>query len=477
MSPETLIVAAAGSLISFALAWIISRQLNHRVLAQFESKLQQYKEKLAQSDQVQHENEVLGQQIQEQKIKNSRLEALVLSERHRLSDSVEALKNNQAVLEQERQVRSVAEIKVRELETRLEEQKEQNKKMIIQMHENKELLKQEFSVLANEIFDNKSRAISEQNTQRLEHLLKPFKEQLGDFRNKVEQAQKEDNLGRAALKQQLESLHTLNQKITDEASNLAKALKGDKKLQGSWGEMQVEKILESSGLVKGQEYDREPNFKDDEGQNRRPDFIVYLPEGKHLIIDSKVSLVDYMAYVNADNDESREAALARHIQSIRNHIVGLNEKDYPSLPEVKAPDFVFMFMPVEPAFIAAFQYDQQLFNEAFEKRIVVVTPTTLLATLRTVANLWTIERQNANARKLAGKARQVYDKLRIFVERMEKLDGQLTTARTTYDEAMGTLKHGRGNLISQANQFLDLGVRVKKELPRKTLDTSDLEEL
>ena len=265
--------------------------------------------------------------------------------------------------------------------------------------------------------------------------------------------------------------------MTDDAESLAKALKGDKKLQGNWGEMQVETILDSSGLIKGQEYQREPNYRDDDGQNWRPDFIVHLPEGKHLIIDSKVSLVDYMAFVNAETDAERDAAMNRHIQSIRNHINSLSQKDYPSLPQIKTPDFVFMFMPIEPAFISAFQYDQQLFNDAFEKRIVVVTPTTLLATLRTVANLWTIERQNANTRKLAEKGRQVYDKLRVFVEKMEKLDVQLGNARTTYDEAMGTLKHGRGNLIAQADQFLALGVRVKKELPSKTLETADLEPL
>ena len=309
----------------------------------------------------------------------------------------------------------------------------------------------------------------------METLLKPFKEQLGDFRHKVEEARKEEHAGRAALKQQLETLHQLNQRITDEAGNLAKALKGDKKLQGNWGELQVEKILDNSGLVKGSEYEREPNFKDEEGQNKRPDFIVHLPEGKHLIIDSKVSLVAYMDYVKAEDDEARNTAINRHIQSIRNHINSLSGKDYPSLPEMKAPDFVFLFMPIEPAFISAFQYDQQLFNDAFEKRIVVVTPTTLLATLRTVANLWTIERQNANARKLADKAGSVYNKLRIFVEKMEKLDTQLSNARVTYDEAMGSLKHGRGNLISQADQFLALGVRVKKELPNKTLETADLE--
>lgn len=374
----------------------------------------------------------------------------------------------------ERDNRNEAEKQARELKARLDVQQRHHEQIVQQLQENRETLKQEFSLLANEVFETKSKMFSEQHQERLESLLKPFKEQLGNFHNKVEQAQRADSEGRAALKQQLETLHTLNQRITDEAGNLARALKGDKKLQGSWGELQVESILDSSGLIKGQEYDREANFKDHEGQNRRPDFVVYLPEGKHLIIDSKVSLVDYMAYVNSEDDSERSAALSRHIHSIRNHIKSLGDKDYPNLVGMKTPDFVFMFMPIEPAFNAAFQHDQKLFNDAFEQNIVVVTPTTLLATLRTVANLWTIERQNANARKLAERAGHVYDKLRVFVDKMEKLDSHLTTARSTYDEAMNTLKQGRGNLISQTNDFLALGVRVKKEFPRKTLDTTDL---
>ena len=477
MPTSAVIVTTFAALVSFILGWFLSKQISQRLQFQLENKLRQQSEKIEDLNHLQSEYESLHKQFQQQQVKSGRLEAMLLSEKNRLADNTQALQESRERQEREQQLKNKAEVRVRELETRLEEQKENNKKHIIRMHENKELMKQEFSNLANDIFEAKGKVITEQNTERLETLLKPFKEQLGDFRNKVEEAHKQDNVGRAALKQQLENLHQLNQKMTDEAGNLAKALKGDKKLQGNWGEMQVEKILDSSGLIKGEEYDRESNFKDEYGQNKRPDFIVYLPEGKHLIIDSKVSLVDYMAYVNAEDEQERKAAIARHIQSIRNHINGLNEKDYPGLPEIKAPDFVFMFMPVEPAFIAAFQYDPQLFNDAFEKRIVVVTPTTLLATLRTVANLWTIERQNANARKLADKARQVYDKLRVFVEKMEKLDIQLSTARSTYDEAMGSLKHGRGNLISQASRFLELGVRVKKELPGKTMETADLEPL
>ncbi|WP_257282723.1 DNA recombination protein RmuC [Endozoicomonas sp. SESOKO1] len=503
MTLTALVVVAVASLLSFAMAWFVCRQTQQSLKLQMEREVDAQHLQIAQlieqkadlQDELAEQTIVMQEQldagkallhketsrlselVSQHQIKAGRLEAMLISERKREAEKSRDLQERVKELTAERSGRSQAEQRVKELETRLEEQQAQNQKALIQLQENKEALKQEFKHLAHEIFEARGKVLSDQHHEQLHSLLAPFREQLGEFRNKVEEAHREDSASRAALKQQLETMHQLNRKMTDDAESLAKALKGDKKLQGNWGEMQVETILDRSGLIKGQEYQREPNFRDEEGQNKRPDFIVHLPEGKHLIIDSKVSLVDYMAFVNAETDADRDAAMARHIQSIRNHINSLNQKDYPSLPEIKAPDFVFMFMPVEPAFISAFQYDQKLFNDAFEKRIVVVTPTTLLATLRTVANLWTIERQNANTRKLADKGRQVYDKLRIFVEKMEKLDIQLGNARTTYDDAMGTLKHGRGNLIAQADQFLALGVRVKKELPAKTLETADLEPL
>lgn len=501
MTPTAIAVAAA--LLSFAVAWFACRFSYRGLIKQMEQELDagqvqidllseqkntlqdeqarqqtKFQEQIDATKSLLHKETLrLTDQVNQHQVKAGRLEAMLISERKHEAERSRDFQELNNDLQAERTGRSQSDQRVKELETRLEEQQAQNQKALAMLNDNKESLKQEFKHLAHEIFEARGKVLSDQHHEQLHSLLAPFKEQLGEFRTKVEQAHQEDSAGRAALKQQLETLHQLNRKMTDDAENLAKALKGDKKLQGNWGEMQVETILDSSGLIKGQEYQREPNYRDEDGQNRRPDFIVHLPEGKHLIIDSKVSLVDYMAFVNAETDAERDAAMTRHIQSIRNHINSLSQKDYPSLPQIKAPDFVFMFMPIEPAFISAFQHDQQLFNDAFEKRIVVVTPTTLLATLRTVANLWTIERQNANTRKLAEKGRLVYDKLRVFVEKMEKLDVQLGNARTTYDDAMGTLKHGRGNLIAQADQFLALGVRVKKELPSKTLETADLEPL
>jgi len=356
-----------------------------------------------------------------------------------------------------------------------EQERQHTAEKIRLLEDNKTQLKQEFENLANKIFQEKQKHFADQSKQGLDALLTPFKEQLNGFRQKIDDVYVNEAKERASLKAQIETLYKLNQRITDEASNLTKALKGDKKLQGNWGEIQVEMILEQSGLKKGREFEREPNFKDDEARNKRPDFVIHLPENKHIIIDSKVSLIDYTRYIEAETDDAKEESIKAYVQCIRNHIKGLSEKGYPKLNGMSSPDFVFMFLPVEPAFIAAFEYDQALFNDAFDSRIVVVTPTTLLATLRTVASLWSIERQNQSARKLADQAGKVYDKLRVFIEKMDKLGGQLNTANITYHDAWDTLKEGRGNLVSQAQRFLELGVRVKKELPSSLVETSDLE--
>lgn len=343
------------------------------------------------------------------------------------------------------------------------------------LEDNKAHLKQEFENLANQIFQDKQKHFAEQSKQGLDALLNPFKEQLTGFRQKIDDVYINEAKERASLKTQIDVLYQLNQRITNEAANLTKALKGDKKLQGTWGEIQVEMILEQSGLKKGREFEREPNFKSDDSKNMRPDFIIHLPESKHIIIDSKVSLIDYTRYIEADSEAEKNLHIKAYVQCIRAHIKGLSGKGYPKLKGMNSPDFVFMFLPVEPAFIAAFEYDSALFNDAFESRIVVVTPTTLLATLRTVSNLWSIEKQNQSARVLADQASKVYDKLRVFVEKMDKLGLQLNTVNGTYREASESLREGRGNLVSQAQKFLELGVRVKKELPKSIVESSDLD--
>lgn len=352
-----------------------------------------------------------------------------------------------------------------EQEARIQEQKHADEKLALLEHSKQQTLK-EFELLSNKVFSQTQQQFGEQSKQGLEALLSPFREQLEGLRKKVEDVYVSDVKDRSELKHQIESLHQLNQQITAEAHALTTALRGEKKMQGNWGELLLENVLESSGLRAGEEYLREDSHKDDEGNRYRPDVTILLPEGKRLIIDSKISLNAYTDYVNADNDADREQALRRHIEATRQHIRSLSEKAYQKLPNINSPDFVFLFMAIEPAFMLAYQHDSALFTEAFDRKIVVVTPTTLLATLRTVASIWVIERRSRGTEKLAEQASKVYDKLVSVVERFEKLGSQINTVQRTYDDAWAAMKMGKGNLLSQTQKFVELGVGVKKELSR-----------
>lgn len=365
--------------------------------------------------------------------------------------------------------------KLRESQAVMEkEQRAANEKLEL-LERNRDALKQEFENLANKIFDQKNERFSQQTRSSLDTLLNPFRDQLQDFRKRVEDVYTTETKDRQALRTEIKSLQELNRQITEEAANLTKALKGDKKIQGNWGELILERVLERSGLRKGIEYETQGSYRDSDGNLLRPDVVVHLPDSRNLIVDSKVSLVAYQQWVTEEDEVLRADALKAHVEAVRSHIRSLSEKDYSQLNGLHSPDFVLLFMPIEPAFVAAFQQDENLFAEAFERKIIVVTPTTLLATLRTIENIWRYERQSQNARRIADRAGAVYDKLRVFVEAMEKLGSQLQTAQGTYDGAMNTLTRGRGNLVSQANRFVELGVRVKKELPKSILDQAEVD--
>ncbi|PCM43870.1 DNA recombination protein RmuC [Marinobacter sp. ANT_B65] len=364
---------------------------------------------------------------------------------------------------------------LREQQVMLKEERRFASEKLTLLERNRDALKQEFENLANRIFEQKSEHFTQQTRTSLDALLNPFRDQLQDFRKRVDDVYTSETRDRQALRSEIKSLQDLNRQITEEAANLTRALKGDKKIQGNWGELILERVLEKSGLRKGIEYETQGSYRDAEKQLLRPDVVVHLPDNRNLVIDSKVSLLDYQKWVVEEDDEARENALKKHVEAVRNHIRTLSEKDYSQLDGLHSPDFVFLFMPIEPAFVAAFQQDENLFAEAFERKIIVVTPTTLLATLRTIENIWRYERQSQNARLIAERAGAVYDKLRVFVEAMERLGGQLHTAQVTYDSAMSTLTRGRGNLISQANRFVELGVRVKKELPKAIMDQAEVD--
>ena len=359
------------------------------------------------------------------------------------------------------------------LESRLEAERRHAAERVAELEAARKRMTEEFQNLANRILEEKGKAFAEQSQGRLDALLKPVREQLDGFRRKVEEVHLHDTRERASLREQLELLKQLNQQMNDEARNLTRALKGDKKAQGNWGELVLERVLEQCGLRAGHEYEVQGSYRDTDQRLLRPDVVVHLPEEKDIVIDSKVSLVAWTEYVAAEDDAAREQALKAHVQAVRNHIATLSAKDYAHLPGLRSLDFVLMFMPIEAAFMAAFQHDDKLFGDAFEKRIAVVTPTTLLATMRTVESLWRNERQNDNARRIAEQAGRVYDKLRGYLEDFDKLGTQLATVQRTYDGARRKLSEGQGNLVRQAETFRELGVKVRKALPRSFVDDAD----
>jgi DNA recombination protein RmuC len=365
------------------------------------------------------------------------------------------------------------ETKMAELGVQMRAQNEHHAEQLKLLTENKAQLKQEFTHLANEIFEQTNEKFQQQSKQSVSALLDPFQKNIDQFRQRVDDIHSKEIEGRGQLVAQLNMLREMNSQLNQQASDLTKALKGDKKLQGNWGELQIERILESSGLKKGREYQREANFKDEDGKNYRPDFTILLPEGKHIIIDSKVSLVAYQKALSAEDEAERQKAMLEHVAATRSHIRSLSDKNYPGLTGMNAPDFVLMFMPIESAFIAAFETDSQLFNDAFERHIVVVTPTTLLATLKTVANLWVLERQNENAKELFKLAGKIYDKLAIFGEKMDKLGSQLKTADSTFHDAMSSLRDGRGSMSSYVQRLQRLGAPSNKKLPASMISLAD----
>ncbi|MBI9086689.1 MAG: DNA recombination protein RmuC [Desulfobacterales bacterium] len=364
---------------------------------------------------------------------------------------------------------------ISELRTRLNEERKQATEKLALLNEARTDLTNQFRVLAQEILDEKGKTFGEQSRTGLKTLLDPFRDQLAEFRQKVDSVYVHEAQERASLKKEIESLRDLNQKINQEALNLTRALKGDKKAQGTWGELILERVLEQSGLRKGEEYEAQGGFRDADGKLLKPDVIVHLPEEKDVVVDSKVSLLAYERFATSEDETERAGALSEHLRAVRAHIEALSGKDYSALKGIRSLDFVLMFMPIEAAFVAAFREDDTLYTYAFEKRIVVVTPSTLLATLKTIENIWRYERQNRSAQEIVARAGAIYEKLRLFVESMEKLGKQLDTAQGTFDEAMGRLVRGRGNVISQAARFIDLGVAVKKPLPRTITEMAEIE--
>ena len=373
--------------------------------------------------------------------------------------------------------RRIVEQKLRivELETRLAGERQNAGDKLSLLEEAREELRLQFESLAHRIFEEKSEKFGSQSRERLEAILQPFHHQLTAFKKEIGDIYANDTRERTSLKDEILRLRDLNRQISTEAVNLTRALKGDKKIQGNWGEMVLERVLEQSGLRRGQEYDCQESLRDRDSRLFRPDVVVHLPEGRDIVIDSKVSLVSWERYVGAEEEPARQRALSELAAAVRDHLTSLGGKNYSDLEGIRSLDFVIMFMPIEAAFVAAMQQDERLFDEAFRRGIIVTTPTTLLATLRTVENIWRYEHQSRNAQEIARRAGLIHDKLCSFVEDMEKIGRQLGSCHHTYEAAMAKLSQGRGNLIAQAGQLTELGVKARKEISRVVIDKTDLE--
>ena len=384
----------------------------------------------------------------------------------REKESLAALRD-QLIAERQRLGSQVAE-----LAAGLEAERSQGAEKIELLKNAEEQLSNRFKALASEILEDKTKRFTEQNKTNLDQLLEPLKLRITEFQGKVHEVYVQEGKDRSALAEQVKQLMALNHQLSKDAHNLTSALKGQAKAQGNWGELILERVLEASGLRKGHEYDVQESHTRADGSRAQPDVVVHLPEERHLIVDAKVSLTAYEEHANAETDHQREAALRRHLDSVRAHVRELSEKNYQQLYGLQSLDFVLMFIPVEPAFMLAISHDGDLWQDAWKKNVLLVSPSTLLFVVRTVAHLWRQEQQSRNAQEIANRGAELYDKLAGFVEDLDTLGNRLQQAQKAYDGAYSKFVGGRGNVIRQAEMLKELGVKPAKQLPPKLVEAA-----
>ena len=379
-----------------------------------------------------------------------------------------ALKNEKNYLAEELQTlqkeKDELHLKYEILNTRYADEIKFSKEKIEVLQMAKDELSREFQNLANKIFENKSREFSSSNKEQLELLLKPFREQISNFSKEAREQFESELKDRHLLKDELRRLKEMNETLSQEALNLTKALKGENKTQGNWGEMVLESILEQSGLREGVEYELQATLKSSEDKVYRPDVIIHMPQNRDIVVDSKVSLSAYERFVNSDDELLKQKALKEHIRSIFSHIKELSEKRYEKLEGINTLDFVLLFMPIEGAFLLALEQDGEFFKKAYESNILVVSPSTLLVTLRTIEHIWRTQRQEEHAKMIAKEAEAMYDKLVGFVDEMKNIGTHIQKTQDSYDKAMNRLSTGRGNVIKRAQNVKELGLKPRKEL-------------
>jgi DNA recombination protein RmuC len=405
---------------------------------------------------------------------SGRLAAELKAERDALTQMRSDWQTEKSQREQAESKVSKLTTELAELSTRLDAERTQAAEKLALLLEAKEALSNQFKSLANDILEEKSKRFTEQNQTNIGQLLNPLKERMTEFKAKVEEIHTKDTEQQATLKAELSQLKDLNRQMTEEAHGLATALKGQAKKQGNWGELVLGNVLDRSGLREGKDFKREVSFNTEDGR-KRPDVVIYLPQAKHLVIDAKVSLNAYTRYVNAEDDLDRQQALQEHVNAVASRIQELSNRAYFQLPGLNTPEMVFMFIPIESAFVEALRADESLFQKAIEQNVLVATPTTLLTSLNIVRQLWRFEEQNAHTAELADRAGKVYKKLVSFLGSMEAVGKQLDKAKESFGTAMGQLVTGKGNLISQAKEFEKLGVSVQTPLPDHLVAKAALE--
>ncbi|MCK6265559.1 DNA recombination protein RmuC [Vibrio sp. ZSDE26] len=486
---QTLLASSIASAVASGLAagWWIKHKMQlttQRLEQQLESQNQlhtsqqsQLNSSLAQAQKELDELDVARDQSAHE-LKQSHGKLMAVLEKLRHFETVKQERQQYAhELTEVREAKGQLEAQLREQEARHEQQSIASAEKLQLLEQAEERLKQQFEHLANQLFEAKTAKVDEQNKQSLNGLLSPLKEQLEGFKKQVNDSFSQEAKERHTLVHELKSLQRLNEQMTKEAVNLTQALKGDNKQQGNWGEVVLARVLAESGLREGHEYQTQVSLQNEAGKRFQPDVIVHLPHNKQVVVDSKMALVAFERYFNAETDEEKAQALSDHLLALRAHIKGLSQKDYHQLKGIQSLDYVLMFIPVEPAFQVAIQADPSLVKEAMEQNIIIVSPTTLLVALRTIDNLWRNDRQNQNAQLIAERASKLYDKVRLFVDDMEGLGGALDKANQSYQGAMNKLATGRGNVIKQAESFKTLGVEVKKPISSNLVEVAQNDSL
>ena len=466
-----MVIGVCGGLAGLLAGWLIAQLRGQRQLAQGETERRLL---LQAAEQAQAERQRLHQQLdaqqQQQKAAEQELRQLhgglaaageKLQQLDHWRGEAEQLTRE---LRNQLEINAAQEAELREVTIRLEETRmatEEKQRLLVNSEAR---LNAQFENLANRIFENSGRRVDEQNRQSLHGLITPLREQLEGFRRQVQEGFGQEARERHTLAHEIRNLQQLNAQMAQEAINLTKALKGDNKTQGNWGEVVLSRVLEASGLREGHEYETQVTVQLEQNGRMQPDVIVRLPQGKDVVIDAKMTLVAYERYFNGEDQADRELAIAEHIAAIRNHLRLLSRKDYQQLPGLRSLDYVLMFIPVEPAFLLAIDRQPELINEALNQNIMLVSPTTLLVALRTINNLWRYEHQSRHAQRIADRAARLYDKMRLFVDDMSSIGQNLDKAQESYRQAMKKLAEGRGNLIAQTEGFRQMGVEIKRPI-------------